>query len=411
MRPAPEPAAPAAPGPAPETLADPAPDTGGAPLGLRTKVMLTVMLCLALVVSLGYALAQQAFRDDPAVAVRFLLGALAVFGLFGGLILVVVMRALEPLQRITAAARRLGEGAEDLGLELHTGDELQVLADALNHSAQAIAEARREREDHFRVMVQTEKMAAVGTLTAGVAHEVNNPLAYLITNEELTYEDLGRIEEDPSLSEAARALVRECRESQRLNLEGLRHIQHVVGALRDLSRAPRKARMVVDLAPVAHGAVTLAGDRARKKEVRLGADVAAPLHALAGAQDIGQVLLNLLLNAIDAVPPRGHVHLAAAVEGDQVVVRVRDNGPGIPPEVQGKLFTPFFTTKTDGVGMGLSISQKIVREHHGRLGFVSAPGAGTLFTMRLPLAAAPAEPVRAAPAPAADGSGPPASAG
>lgn len=386
-----------APAPAPGPPDPPDPGEGqGVPMGLRTKVALTVVLCLALVLSLGYALAQQAFRDRPGAATQFLLGSTVVFALFGGLILFVVLRALEPLERITAAARRLGEGAEDLGLELQTGDEMQVLADALNGSAKALAEGRREREVHFRVLVQTEKLAAVGALTAGVAHEVNNPLAYLITNEEMTYEDLGRVEEDPSLAPETRALVQESRESLRLNLEGLRHIQHVVGALRDLSRAPKRDRMVVDLAPVAQGAVTLAGDRAKKKDVALASAIAPGLFAAAGAQDIGQVLLNLLFNAIDAAPPRGHVRLDAENEGDMVVVRVRDDGPGIPPEVQARMFTPFFTTKKDGVGVGLSISQKIVKEHQGSLGFVSAAGEGTLFTLRLSRAAYPAEPPGAA---------------
>jgi two-component system sensor histidine kinase HydH len=157
----------------------------------------------------------------------------------------------------------------------------------------------------------------------------------------------------------------------------------------------------VDLAATARHVLVLAGDRAQKRGVALTGSIPDGLVAQAAQQEVGQVLLNLVLNALDAAGDAGKVDLRGEVSDENVVFQVSDSGPGIPPEVRAKLFTPFFTTKVDGVGLGLSISQKIAREHGGSLTFTTAPGEGTVFTLRLPRTASAARVAEAPPAPAA----------
>lgn len=111
-----------------------------------------------------------------------------------------------------------------------------------------------------------------------------------------------------------------------------------------------------------------------------------PLPPVAAArEEIGQVILNLLLNAVDAAGSGGTVVLTTAAEGDRVEFRVRDSGPGVPPEARDRIFNPFFTTKKHGVGLGLAISHKIATRHDGSLSFHSPPGGGATFTLRLPV--------------------------
>ncbi|HEV8360889.1 MAG TPA: ATP-binding protein [Candidatus Thermoplasmatota archaeon] len=365
---------------------------------LRGKVTIAVVLCMVLVGAVSYAVARHSLADREALAQFLLLSTLA-FGATGALILFIVARSFEPLERITAAARRLGEGAEDLALSVESADEMQVLAEALNDSARRLAVARRDLAAQNRMLVQAEKMAAMGQLTAGVAHEVNNPLAYILTNEAMTLHDLEELAADERLPAEARATLQEACEDVRVNLDGLQHIKRIVRSLRDFARPSSQERGTSDVADVARSAAVLAGERAKRHDAEVELDLPPePLRAHVAKDEVGQVVLNLLLNAIDATGMGGHVVVQGAREDGHVVLRVRDDGPGIPAEVQAKLFTPFFTTKKEGVGLGLSISRRIAEDHGGTLTFTSAPGRGTEFALRLP-AAPDAAPLAEPPAP------------
>jgi two-component system NtrC family sensor kinase len=353
-----------------------------APVSLKWKVLIALALCLVLAETVAYAVARDTLPPDGQL--RFVLVVTSAFAITGALIVLIIGRSLEPLRRITDAARRLGAGEEELGLDIQTHDEMQVLAEALGESARALGASRRQQEEQVRMIVQTEKLATMGALTAGVAHEVNNPLAYIIANEEMACQDLERCVAEAALPPEARKLLDESVESLRLNLQGLLHIKRIVMSLRELSKASNAEKAEVDLSKVADSVIVLAGDRARKLGVTLEADVPKALTARAAAQEVGQVLLNLVINGIDAAGRDGRVWLRGAAEGAHVVFRVQDSGPGVPPAAQAKLFQPFFTTKKDGVGLGLSISHKIVKDHGGTLEFACGPNRLTEFTVRLP---------------------------
>lgn len=245
------------------------------------------------------------------------------------------------------------------------------------------AEAERE------ALARNERLSALGTLVAGVAHEINNPLTYIQGNLELMLMDVedarqavasGATGALPSLADMERAL--------RTALTGTDRIASITRSLRAVAR-PRTTPMErVDLNDVIRNVGVIAEARVADQttlEIRPHPRV-VPISG--STAEIHQVVLNLLFNALDAVAqtPAGRVRVSTAAEGAWTEIRVEDNGPGIPRSLRPKLFNPFFTTKPQGTGLGLSISHSIVREHGGDITVVSEPGFGAVFVVHLPLA-------------------------
>ncbi len=225
------------------------------------------------------------------------------------------------------------------------------------------------------------RMTSVGTLAAGVAHEVNNPLTYVESNLELAIEQLSSGSHDPT------AVIDGLQEA----LEGTRRVGQIVRQLGDLSRplAPQPAR--VDLAEAASRALSLTGNELRHRAQVERRFAAAP-PAWADPQQVVQVLVNLLINAAQAIEPgnvAGH-RITVAIDTDEEGrprVRIVDTGIGMTPEVRSRIFDPFFTTKHGaGSGLGLAISQRLVTAAGGSLSVESEPGRGSTLTLVLPRA-------------------------
>lgn len=232
-------------------------------------------------------------------------------------------------------------------------------------------------------LLAATRLASVGTLAAGVAHEINNPLLWLLGNLEWALEELPP-------SERAGEVRRALREA----LDGGRRVAGVVKAMRALGRPEpeRQESAPVDLRQELLDALNLSRNQITQR-ARLRVDIPDTLPVIrARVNELGRVFLNLLQNAAQAIPegdPEGHeVHLRASVVDDTLVVDVRDSGVGMSPEVRARAFEAFFTTKPPGVGMGLglSIARNIVEAVGGTLTVESAPGRGTAFTVRLPVA-------------------------
>jgi len=251
--------------------------------------------------------------------------------------------------------------------------------------------ARRLME---RKLLSTERMASMGMLAAGVAHEINNPLSFVLANLGYALESArsGR----GSSAEVARALEEA--------IEGANRVRSIVRDVKTFSREHAEDGGPCDLAQVLQATANVAQNEIRHR-ARLVLDVAALPPIAGSAHRIGQVLLNLLLNAAQAIPPgragENEIRVSASVDGPLVAVEVRDTGSGIAPEVRDRLFQPFATTKPDGqgTGLGLFISRELVRSLGGEIEVQSQPGAGTAFTVRLPWAK-PARDVAPASAPA-----------
>ncbi len=301
---------------------------------------------------------------------------------------------------------RSGPGPDFTSDDLHllTAISLQVSA-ALENAA-----LHAELLDHERVK-RDLALARLGQLAAGVAHEINNPLAFVTNNTAVFQRDLGALRRLLTLYQAAEeALAQQA--PQRLgeihslaeeidlpytlcNLdgllartrEGLKRIQQIVQGLRDFARLDESERDEVDINAGVEATVSVTRGLAEKRGVELKVEL-APLPRLAcRPARINQVVFNLLANAIDACPEGGKVLVRTALNDDLVEIHVIDNGCGIDPAIRERIFDPFFTTKPlgRGVGLGLSISHGIVKDHGGLIQVQSQPGQGAHFTVRLPL--------------------------
>jgi PAS domain S-box-containing protein len=255
----------------------------------------------------------------------------------------------------------------------------------------AIVRVSRDITEQKRTQAQlmmSDRLASVGMLSAGLAHEINNPLAAVTTNLELAMSDLDRLEAMPGTAGRAASL----RESVADAREGAERVRQIVKDLKIFSRSEEgDRRCAVDVEGVVESSLRMAWSELRHR-ARVVKSYGVVPPVIGNESRIGQVFLNLLVNAAQALPAgRADVNqVAVTIEMDpsgQVAVEVRDTGPGMAPDVVKKLFTPFFTTKPKGVGtgLGLNICQRIVAELGGSMSVTSVEGQGTSFRVLLPV--------------------------
>jgi signal transduction histidine kinase len=255
------------------------------------------------------------------------------------------------------------------------GDHLGRLNDALRENQvlleSRIAERTRELQESQAHVLHQEKMAAFGLLAAGIAHEVGNPLT--------------------SISSMVQMLQRrDCdgytREKLGLVSGQLQRIQTILRELINFSRPASNERTRVPLSDILDEARNIAKFYKRTKGRTIELHVPPDLPPLIGVRDqLVQVFLNLVLNAIDATDKGGRIDVTAERLADLVQVTVRDNGTGIGPDEAKRLFQPYFTTKKHGTGLGLFVTHKLVTDHGGTVAFESQPGEGTVFRVGLPI--------------------------
>lgn len=243
---------------------------------------------------------------------------------------------------------------------------------AAHEAEEALAQAQIE-------LTHATRVATLGELTASIAHEINQPLAAIVTNGEAGLRWLMR--EIPDLGEVRRSV-------ERMIADG-RRASEVVARLRALARKAAPAAQPVDLNDVIEDALALVQREIERAAVRLDRDLAADLPAVGGDRvQLQQVLINLVVNAVQAMAAtsRRELVVSSAAEADEIVVRVVDSGAGIAPELADRLFAAFYTTKPDGMGMGLSICRSIIEAHGGRIRAAANDGRpGATFEFRLPI--------------------------
>jgi len=235
--------------------------------------------------------------------------------------------------------------------------------------------ALRERRAVEERVRRSETLAALGTLAAGVAHEVNNPLGTIAACADAAAGKIGGERPDPArATELLRTIGSEARRCSR-----------IVGDLMDFARDGEPAAGPVDLGSLVKETVELA--RLNPRLQRVPIDLAAPEETpllLADAGRLKQALLNLLSNAIQVSPEGTRVEVAVARDGEGAAVSVRDRGPGVPEEDRRRIFEPFRTGRAGGTGLGLTIVDRVASSHGGRVEVEDAPGGGALFRLRLP---------------------------
>jgi protein-histidine pros-kinase len=228
-----------------------------------------------------------------------------------------------------------------------------------------------------RSIQESDKLATIGTLAAGVAHEINNPIGIMTSRIELMLDDAETSGLPPSVRDDLAVLERNAH-----------RVGRITQGLLSFARRGSGLRQPTDLNTVVVETLLLFETTARKADIALERRLGSDLPAVsAEASQLQQVVLNLLNNARDAVDAHGEIRVETGLVDDRpgwVRLVVADTGPGIPPEIQSRIFLPFFTTKAGGTGLGLPISHRIVQDHHGELTVSSTPGMGTTFTILLP---------------------------
>ena len=319
-----------------------------------------------------FLLSTISLRDPERHAVLVVAGAGAV-AICAVLIVALAYLIQRPMVELQEQIARVGNGEFDAEVSFaKRNDEIGDLGRNFNRMVQQLRESRDEIERLHRTQIsRAEHLATLGELAAGLAHEIRNPLAGIAGVIEIVGRDL------PTTS-PARGVVKDVR------LE-IAQINRILTDLLETAR-PRVPEMrASDLNTTIEHAIMLVRQQVISKPITIDLQKSPDLPEVEHDSDqIHQVLLNLLLNAVQAIEAKGSVSVEIASRDHFAVVTVTDNGRGIPPEILPNIFRPFFTTKGNGTGLGLSLARRIVEEHRGRIEVSSDPPRGTTFRVFLP---------------------------
>ncbi len=340
---------------------------------------------------------RETLDAERAVVRRIVTSHVVNFGTLGVLwaVVAVGLGALvvgRPMRALAAKARRVSQGDYSGPVQLTQQDEIGQLAREMNHMCDELLAAREriEREVQARLNAQSalrhaDRLTTVGVLAAGLAHELGTPLNVVSMRSKMIA--TGEVGGDEALGNA------------RIIGEQTQQMTRIIRQLLDFARRSTPNTSQVQLQALAEQVLALLMPLADKAKCRLVLEPGPPLSARVDEGQMQQVLTNLVLNAVQAMPTGGQVTLSLArvratpppdvggLEGDYARLSVRDEGAGIPPEVLPRVFEPFFTTKPvgDGTGLGLPVTWGILRDHHGWIHVDSPPGQGATFSLFLPL--------------------------
>jgi len=321
-------------------------------------------------------------------------GFLAIFVLIGGTVVLVLIGTRKwihrPISQLTEGIKEMARGQLDTHIQLKSKDELSELSKAFNQMAVDLKEARekmiREAETKLeleRSLRQSEKLATIGQLASGLAHEIGTPLNIIGGRVELTKGSLeDREEVQKNLDIISNQTVR---------------ITKIIQELLGFVKKKKPEETTVSIATLLETTLDFVEHQVRKQDVKVEMDFEDNLPSVKGDPDqLQQVFLNLILNAIQSMPERGTLRLSISSKYTSkrgleqaepryyVMVSIEDTGTGIGREVIQNIFNPFFTTKDKGTGLGLTISQGIVRDHEGWIDVESEIGKGSTFRVYLP---------------------------
>ncbi|MEA1949221.1 MAG: ATP-binding protein [Thermodesulfobacteriota bacterium] len=303
---------------------------------------------------------------------RFIAGAaiLVVFSLSVLLAFILANQILDPL-------RRLAQEANKEGALKKSGDEVKAISRSVHDLIEAAGQTHIELERSREHLLQAEKMAMVGKLAAGMAHSIRNPL----TSVKMRLFSLSR-----SLK-----LTDYQKEDFDVISEEIRHTDAIVQSFLEFARPPRLKMQQISPSIVIDMGLQLLEHRLKSYDVTVDVNRERLLPEIqADPEQLKEVLVNLMINACEAMAQGGSIVLQeeealAPSLGRVAVIRLKDNGPGIPESIRDRIFQPFFSTKEEGTGLGLSIATRIVEEHQGRLDVQSKEGQGSTFIITLPI--------------------------
>ncbi len=291
------------------------------------------------------------------------------FGLF---IVLIAIFSLRPLDQLKEVAREIAAGDLQKRARIHTEDEVGDLAREFNKMADAIQERDVALHQQQEQLLQSERMAVVGRMASKISHEVRNPLNALSLNVELLADELK--------AEPAKKTLQSISEE-------IERLRQVTENYLSLSRSPRQGIEETDVGAMLDHLVSIARPECEERGLHFRAEISEFLPKIrTNASRLEQAVLNLVRNAMDALPHGGLFGLRAKAEEKGIVIEVWDRGPGISEDIRSRIFEPFFSTKEKGTGLGLAIAAEIVRDQQGTISCISALQEGTQFTIHLPIA-------------------------
>ena len=320
---------------------------------------------------------------------NFVIIAIAALGCCLVMVGLVARRITQPIERLTDGARSLARGDLETRIDAPSRDEIGTLAQAFNDMAESLAlnrseltsknEALSRANEHLQAMqeqlLRSERLAAIGQLAAGVSHEIDNPVGIILGHAELLLEDL---EAGSPLRDDVAAIIDECRRCKR-----------ITGGLLGFARTAESHRDRVDLCQLVRETVASLRPQKLFKDLLLTLSLPADVLRVTGdADQLRQVLINVLLNAAQAMQGEGRLAVALTERSGRALVEVEDSGPGIPEADRERIFLPFFSTKPqgEGTGLGLPLCRKLVEAHEGEILAFASPLGGARLTIMLPIA-------------------------
>ncbi len=319
-------------------------------------------------VSAAYLTARQLLSDLVIVGLIIVFIA-AISGV------VVSRRFTAPLETLSAAVRKVGKGNFEVNVDIESRDEIGQLSTSFNEMAYELKEREHSLKTAQLALVQSEKMAAVGTLSAGLAHEVKNPLSAVLGYAQLSKRKLEQPEIVKKHLETIENETRRCNE--------------IIGNLMQFSRAEKGQFTDVAVNQVVEKSISIVDHQLGLNNVKVNMELAPDIPEIIGnPNQLQQVLMNLAINAQQAMAPDGgNIDIVTSCDDDKVYISVSDTGPGISEDMAKKIFEPFYTTKAagEGTGLGLSVTYGIIQDHKGDIRVERAESGGARFVIELPL--------------------------
>jgi len=312
--------------------------------------------------SLIQTLTRARYITYPVILLVILMGIVASF-IFSRLL-------TEPLNRIIEFTKVLGRGEYGRKLELRSGDEIGYLARNINTLSMQLKSAMKKMEEAYAYthLLQADKISSIGQISAGLAHELKNPMTTL----KMMFQ---AFREQPDMTKEDAVIIS----------DEIEKIDDILANFLKFVKQKGFHFSEVDLNELIARVLSLATFEIENSGIVVHEDFIDPLPAVnADRSLLEQVFLNLLLNAVQAMPEGGEIRITGKSDDRFVEVMISDQGEGIPEEIRPKIFDPFFTTKDGGTGLGLSIAYNIIKSHRGNLFFNSSNTRGTVFTVRLP---------------------------
>ncbi len=276
---------------------------------------------------------------------------------------------IAPLERIRKSVSSIMDG-ESTSLPIESAANCKECAELVY----AINKMLHALECKHHQLIQSEKMAALGRVTASIAHEINNPLNNILLSADLLLEEQNiSSETEEVLKDIVTQTVR---------------ARKIVRHLLEFSRAGKPtAKAQIDLIALINETINMLRQQLKIGKIKVFKELPSSFVCVEGnPTQLQQVLVNIILNSIEAMDAGGQLMIRLEKTSTEAIIKIADTGPGIPPEVADHIFDPFYTTKTKGTGLGLSVSYGIVKEHEGDIRLESEPGKGAVFYIHLPLA-------------------------